>query len=263
MKINIKKWFSLLEIILALILFSLLMTVIISLYNSIMKSKYNLSARQDLLQDTYLWFEKINSITKDYEIDYDDYSGDNKLISSTWIQELYLISQDETQKIFFRRKLINSGDRNGDWVISWDNEKQYNIQILKLKWFDAWNNHNFNIAISSWVYDWVIDTRACDYSQWFICTWTAISWWYIWFNLPKDQEDWWTNLFPDNITISNRNITISPTKNPNYYSSNEFKINPYFTISITSKLYWKIRQKKLNQNFNNFQLILQTTTNTK
>ncbi|MEI6774825.1 MAG: hypothetical protein WCL18_08910 [bacterium] len=65
--------------------------------------------------------------------------------------------------------MIGSGDRNRDGIISGDSEKQYTLQILKLRGFDAGTKHNLDVTTSSGVYDGKIDTRACDYAQGFIC----------------------------------------------------------------------------------------------
>ena len=78
------------------------------------------------------------------------------------IQELYLISHDWKNRLFFRRKLVT-------WT--WD-FAQYKIQMLRLRWFDAWQQHNFS-ELSEWSYDGHIDTRACDSSMWFI--WSGAS----------------------------------------------------------------------------------------
>lgn len=185
---------------------------------------------------------------------------------TTHVQELYLISQDGTSRIFIRRILLESGDFNRDGNIwSGDSEKRYTLQILKLRWFDAGNNHDFNTNTSSWVYDGKIDTRACDYAQWFICQWSGINNLYSWYNLPLDENDGWVNLFQKNITISDRNLIISPNKNPQYaLAEDNAQINPYFTIHLTSKLYWEIRRKRLGMdNIDNFQINMQTTFNTK
>ncbi|MEI6672856.1 MAG: hypothetical protein WCL02_06070 [bacterium] len=58
---------------------------------------------------------------------------------------------------------------------------------------------------------------------------------------------------------------IYPSKNPQYaLAEDNVQINPYFTINFTSKLYGKIRQKRLGiQDINTFQINLQTTFNTK
>lgn len=186
---------------------------------------------------------------------------------ATDVQELYLISQDGNSRIFIRRKLIESGDRNND-TITWntDSENRYTLEILKLRWFDAGNKHNFDVNTSSGVYDGKIDTRACDYAQGFICSWTEINnILYPWYNLPQDQNDGWVSLFQKNITISDWNLIISPTKHPQYaLAETMVQINPYFTLNITSKLYGQIRQKKLwIQDIDTFQISLQTTFNTK
>lgn len=181
-------------------------------------------------------------------------------------QELYLISQDGKSRIFFRRALVESWDRNKDTAIwSGDNEKRYTLQMLKLKWFDAGNNHNFNVDTSSGVYDGNIDTRACDYAQGFICNGSWIWQLYSWYKLASGTDDGWVNLFQKNITISNRNLIIYPTKNPQYaLAENDVQINPYFTLNLTNKLYGQIRWKRLGMNnIGAFQINLQTTFNTK
>jgi len=185
---------------------------------------------------------------------------------ATNTQELYLISQDGASRIFIRRILGESGDFNNDGAVwSGDSEKRYTLQILKLRGFDAGNNHDFNVHTSSWVYDGKIDTRACDYAQWFICNGSGINNLYSWYNLPLDENDGWANLFQKNITISDRNLIIYPNKNAQYaLAENNVQINPYFTINLTSKLYGKIRQKRLGMaNIDTFQINLQTTFNTK
>lgn len=83
--------------------------------------------------------------------------------------------------------------------------------------------------------------------------------------MPEDADDGRVNLFQKNITISDRNIMISPNKNPQYALAQETaQINPHFTINLTSKLYGAIRQKRLGmETIDNFQVNIQTTFNTK
>jgi len=184
---------------------------------------------------------------------------------TTDVQELYLSSQNGDSRIFIRRALVETGDFNNDGVSSGDSEQRYTLQILKLKWFDAGNNHTFDVETSSGVYDGKIDTRTCDYAQGFICNGSGISNLYSWYKMPLDENDGRVNLFQKNITISDRNLIISPNKNPKYaLAQPESQINPYFTIYLTSKLYGSIRRKRLGmQNIDNFQISLQTTFNTK
>jgi len=376
MKINQKsKWFTLLEMLLAITWFLIIIVIVIGAYIKIFEIRDNIDARQNLIQESYFTLEKLNILLRDFTIDYEEYfnrsmvwcditwaefswswwinwycdlftnywnwnninwisnsfnlyycssqkseifpstvytwygywdiwtwcsiswyqsfweyyrqfrdmkrdtdtmpsivndeddddmgSWPEAILNSTWVKELYLISQDGKQRILFRRALIESWDWNKDSFISWDTEKRYNIQILKLKWFDAWSNHNFDITSSSWVYDWVIDTRACDYSLWFICNWSGLWSTYPWYNLPLNQNDWRANMFPKNITIADRNLIISPTKNPEYSRKEWLQINPYFTISIKNKLYWEVWQRRIGEYINNFDLNLQTTLSTK
>lgn len=379
MKKNKILGFTLLEVIIAMTSFFLLLTVIINIYSRMIKLKYTIQAKTNIVQDSYFAIEKINLMLKDYTIDYEEYFnrknvGCNKynesfirdiwtgwycnlptgygnesnidqnisperkiyLCSSTtdettrqrvllnkdvqngsgcsntgqqsfgqyrrqfrdvkrntdsilgagnddddenvmkWpnaiddpthIKELYLISQDGKSRIFIRRALIESGDWNHNGITGdTDSERLYTLQILKLRGFDAGSNHDFDINTSSWVYDGKIDTRACDYAQGYICNGNPIeNTLYVWYNLPKDQNDGRVNLFQKNITISDRNLIIYPTKNPQYaLAEDQVQINPYFTISLTSKLYGKIRQKRLGvQNIDTFQNNIQTTFNTK
>lgn len=189
------------------------------------------------------------------------------VLQATWVQELYLISQDKQYRVFIRRALIESWDWNWDGQISWDNEFLYALQMLKLRSFDAGNNHDFAVATSSGVYDWVLDTRTCDYSQWFVCGWNALGNIYSWYRLPLSAQDvytGWVDLFDRSITVTDWNIMVYPTKNPNLaWFEWEFQIAPYFTLSLKTKLYAWLWQKKLKGSIQNYQFTLQTTFSTK
>lgn len=64
--------------------------------------------------------------------------------------------------------------------------------------------------------------------------------------MPADSNDGWVNLFDQDLTASNWNLIVSPTKDPEYaLAQDEAQINPYFTVSLTNKLYGKIWYKKL------------------
>ncbi len=189
------------------------------------------------------------------------------IVNATWVKELYLISQDQQYRVFIRRALIDSWDFNWDWVVSWDNEFLYTLQILKLRSFDAWNNHDFDINNSSGVYDSVLDTWACDYSQWFFCDWNSLWNIYSWYRIPLDDIQYnsgWVNLFDNSITVTDWNIIVYPTKNPEFaWMEPYYQIAPYFTISIKTKPYWWVWQKKLKWSIVDYQLTLQTTFTTK
>ena len=182
------------------------------------------------------------------------------------MQELYLISQDGNSKILLRRKLIASGDRNQNGSIGdTPSETQYALQLLKLRGFDAGQDHDFDSNHSSGVYDGHIDTRACDYAQGFFCHGSGIAQLYTGYALPLDQDDGRVDISHKNTTISNRKLTVSPDKNPQYaLSEPHTQINPYFTISFTNRIYGKSRQKRLgNPNIDDYHITIQTTFNTK
>lgn len=58
-------------------------------------------------------------------------------------QELYFISPDGKNRLYFRRKLIAQEDLNGNGKYE-DQEKLYVIQMLRLRGFDAGTQHNFS-----------------------------------------------------------------------------------------------------------------------
>lgn len=68
-----RRGFTLLEVIIAVTSFFLLLVVIINIYAKMMKLKYNIQARTNITQDSYLAIEKINLLLKDYTIDYEEY----------------------------------------------------------------------------------------------------------------------------------------------------------------------------------------------
>jgi len=69
----IKKGFTLIEVIIAMTLFFLLLTAIINIYTRMIRLKYNIQARTNIVQDSYFTIEKINLMLKDYTIDYEEY----------------------------------------------------------------------------------------------------------------------------------------------------------------------------------------------
>lgn len=72
-------------------------------------------------------------------------------------------------------------------------------------------------------------------------------------------------MFQKNVTINGRNVTIYPTKNPALSRGEEdVQINPYFTITLDTKLYGQVWYRKLGMDsLENFSLRLQTSFNTK
>lgn len=388
-KIVIKKWFSLLELIVAMSVFFILVTIVTSLFINLYKIKWSLEARQMVVKETYFLMEKLQTMMKDYTIDYEEYwnrqmvwcmaphnpqwSGSSHCTMMTyywnkniidmdaqqhklyycssfsdfgmgvddtvvwyadsdpadieeylnecqdnlssslgsnyttswfiqsyhqyqnlytdvkddvdyiawpvnddddvdlwnarnavysdddWVQELYLISHDKQRRIFIRRRLKDQEDINWDTVLS-PSEKLYTLQILQLRWLDAWENHDFNIVTSDGVYDGVIDTRVCDYSMWFECGWQNMVGVYSGYRLPLDHEDWWKDLIGNDITITDRKVLVHPLKDPKLAWNDALsQQNPYVTVYINAQLYAKKWQRRLTlDQMNAYNLPIQT-----
>lgn len=163
--------------------------------------------------------------------------GPTAIEDNSEIQELYLISKDNTQRLFFRRNchwtshLLLSGGVS---------QPLCSIQILKLRWFDAWTKHDFDNAGSDNFgrYDGVIDTWACDYAEWFVCWWDSVWWEYANFRLPENSEDGWVDLTDSSeISILDWNLEIYPKKSP-WLSLAETGnlIPPFFILKLQSQL---------------------------
>ena len=154
-------------------------------------------------------------------------SNINAVVDSDNIKELYLISHDWKKRLFFRRKLVNQ---------EWDSV-QYKIQMLRLKWFDAWQKHSFT-SISEWSYDGQIDTWACDTSMWFKWYWDSLWEPYDSYYMPEDINDCWVDLTYWSTSIYTWNLSISPLNDPDlYWIETDRQINPYMKILVVNTIY--------------------------
>jgi hypothetical protein len=167
--------------------------------------------------------------------------------NNTWVQELYLINNTWDHRIFFKREYITGVDLNWDWFFTWQKEWLYSIKMLKLKWFDAGQNHNFKTwSLNWWVYDWFIDTRACDIEQGFVCGGDALwSWEFSGYKLPYDINDGRVDITDNSITISSRNLEIYPSKDP-YLATEDYssQIDPFMKINFTINYYgWQSNEE--------------------
>lgn len=208
--------------------------------------------------------DDVDLIPGAYKDDDDSNRGDapQAIVNATGIQELYLISHDGQQRLFLRKKLIEQWDWNKNGT-TWDvdSEKLYALQMLQLRWLDAWDGHDFNITTSSGVYDGYIDTWACDYAAWFVCAWLNVWGAYTGYRLPSTIDDGWVTITPADITISDWNIIIAPTKDSQLtWADTAAQISPYFQIQFVSKLYGKNRSSKIPWNqMNLYSMRLQTS----
>lgn len=187
--------------------------------------------------------------------------GVRAIRDSNNIQELYLISRDWKNRLFFRRKLVK---KDGDNVL-------FKIQMLRLKWFDAGRKHSFSwdlISTNRWVYDWKIDTWACDASMWFvpkdIIEENSVWWAYSSFYLPSNIDDCWIDLTYWSTTVTARNISISPLWDADlYWSDQSRQINDFIKILIVNWVYMPYYNVPMSQSIWDFKVPLQTTFNMK
>ena len=185
--------------------------------------------------------------------------GVNAIEDPNNIQELYLISRDWKSRLFFRRKLVKH---------DWENVL-FKIQMLRLKWFDAGRKHKFNEILSNrGMYDWKIDTWACDASMWFepkekednYSVWSPYSWYY----LPSNVDDCWIDLTYWATTVTARNISISPLWDADlYWAKEDRQINDYLKILIVNWVYMPYYNAPMSQTIGEFKVPLQTTFNMK
>ncbi len=167
------------------------------------------------------------------------------------IQELYLISHDWKNRLFFRRKLVTH---------TW-NVAQYKIQMLRLRWFDAWQKHNFG-NIWEWSYDRQIDTWACDTSMWFVWSGDSVWWAYSGYFLPKDADDCWIDLTYGNTSVTTWNLVISPLNDPDLYWADQTRqLNPYMKILLVNGIY--LPTTNSDSSVNSFSIPIETTINMK
>ena len=190
--------------------------------------------------DRNLWKTVINDI--------------NAIANSDNIQELYFISHDGKSRLYFRRKLVKTQDKYA----------QYKIQMLRLRWFDAWQKHNFGETTQNeWLYDGQIDTWACDAWMGFIWQWESISWAYADYKLPKDENDCWMDLTRWSTSVLSRKITISPTTDSELaWAEDNRQINAYTKVLMVNGIYLPY-YGSLTDSAGDFRVPLQTIINMK
>jgi hypothetical protein len=185
--------------------------------------------------------------------DRDRWSWPSVMVGENWPTELYLISPDQTQRLFIRRVLVETGT----------DQDRYTLQILRLQGLDAGSNHDFALWDPT-VYDWKIDTRACDAAQWFFCSWPAVGGVYTGYNLPIDAYDGRVDILDERLTVLGRKLEVYPTKNPDYARAEpSTHIQPYIRIFIETALYIPAWWFFMSDYISDYRFQLQTTFNTR
>jgi type II secretory pathway pseudopilin PulG len=381
-----KKSFTLLEMLLVIAVLAILIPTIFLAYSTIQQTKNEIDVRQQLVQQTYEFFERINLLSQDYTIDYEEYfnrqmvgcssageagtnftrttngsgycdkftayGNKNSIYTSTvgnkspenhhyyycysvssgtpvpaqdskyevfgtvpcqqesyqsygqysklfynvktdidgdgsavgdsddedlgagpaaikdpnQVQELYLISPDGKNRLYFRRKLIEQEDMAGDGVYD-RGEQLFVIQILRLRGFDAGTKHNFSSTNGNdnpGLYDGQIDTRACDASQGFMGSGASIGGAYPEYHLPANADDCWVDLYQGAISLDAWNLTIYPDSDPSLaWKEPAYQINPSIKIFLLNRVYIPAWKFKIKSTPKDFQVAVETTFNTK
>lgn len=199
-----------------------------------------------------------------WDDDYTDYwAWPEAIYKPENIKELYLINNIWNRRMLFRREFIDSWDYTNNWTADLDVENLYSLRVLKLRWFDAGKTHKFDVD-DWWVYDWMIDTWACDYSEWFSCTEELNLWWtYNWYWMPANNWEWWVDFMWSDVTLTELSFEIYPTKDYNLaWNEDDYMFNPYIKIFLKTKLYaWRWAQKINVWKLEAFEYNVQTTFN--
>jgi len=68
-----KRAFTLFEVVLALIIFSMIVGVIFAIYINMQKSQVHIKNEQLIIQDSSDFLDQLNNLSFDYTIDYEEY----------------------------------------------------------------------------------------------------------------------------------------------------------------------------------------------
>jgi len=199
--------------------------------------------------------------------DFDTGTGAVAVPDNNNVQELYLISKDKKERLIIRRKYKRNA--NYPWVnLSNGNkvDRLYSLQILRLRWFDAWKDHQFTATAWNGAYDGKIDTWACDYSKGFTCAAGTQVWWaYGNYRLPTGADNERVDFFPETLTVTSWNIEVNPVKDPKLaWNDMDVQINPYIKINFKTKLFAESWFSRVPiQRLDRYELDLQTIFNIK
>jgi len=75
--------FTLVELVFVAMIISLILPAIFSLYNFVIRSNREVNARQDVIQQWYEFFERLNILMQDYTVDYEEYFN-RQMVGCVW-----------------------------------------------------------------------------------------------------------------------------------------------------------------------------------
>ncbi len=182
--------------------------------------------------------------------DDDKYLGDwPRALPANWkVQELYLINDTETKRVFFRRFVSvdpyawdpNLCDFSTPNAPTWESCLG-TIQFLKLTWVDWWNDHDI-AAIDDTQNDGIIDTWIYDPQVYGLST-----------NVVADEdvsapnsEPYWVPVFADGIHVKNLDMYVYPSKDSNLaWADSDLStfVSPYLRVSMNLTPSWKNKRK--------------------
>ena len=70
---KMKKTFTLLEVLIVTVIASMVLVIVIQLYQTMIQTKINVAARQALIKNSYYFLERLNQQISNYTIDYEEY----------------------------------------------------------------------------------------------------------------------------------------------------------------------------------------------
>lgn len=162
-----KKWFTLVELLLALLIAWTLLGVMMSIYTGIMWADSRMSNKRLLTKEASDLMDTIHTAALDYTIDYEEYFNRNMLWYWIWNtgftsygnqwRRYFCWNWIENSSVSERKFNIYNWENDTWWCVSWWNQKylEYAFQHYNLKTWtlnsrcNSWSNtHHWPIAIN-------------------------------------------------------------------------------------------------------------------
>ena len=164
-----KKWFTLVEILLALMIAGTLVSIIMSIYISVKWADWKMSDRRQLLAESSDLIDKIHESALEYTLDYEEYFNRKMLnlpLNWTWFSsywnswEWYYCATSSDPMYPYK---IYRWNNNSWWCATWENQKfwEYSFQFRRLV-----RPNKLNDKANSWSNTWNWPT-ALSQNTWF------------------------------------------------------------------------------------------------